>query len=475
MVHQFTSFVIFAEMRSGSNFLEANLEAFEEITCFGEAFNPVFIGTHRDRPILDINREKRDEDPLALFDAIRNLFGSLAGFRYFYDHDPRIFDEIIKDRCCAKVILTRNPVDTYVSLKIAYQTDEWRLGNSPKQKIAQVDFDAREFEKHLKTQQEFQLKVLNALQVSGQTAFYIGYDDIGNIDVINGLARYLGVAETRDRLNKVLKKQNPTPISEKVRNHEKMAQALARLDFFNLSDIPNFEPRRGPNVPSYIICPKSPLMFLPLSSGPVDEVISWMCAVDDVASDQLLTDLTQNEVKSWKRQQPNHRSFTVVRHPLLRAHEAFCQCILPVGDHRFAHLRESLINRYKLPLPPDGPDKAYDLATHKAAFSGFLTFLSRNLSGQTAIRVDPAWATQSQSIQGFAGFTMPDRIIRENEMHKELAQLADAIGIQAVPAIADPKGDQPYALVEIYDDKLEELARKAYQRDYVNLGFGSWA
>ncbi len=40
----FDYFVVFAEMRTGSNFLEANLNAFAGLTCHGEAFNPHFIG-----------------------------------------------------------------------------------------------------------------------------------------------------------------------------------------------------------------------------------------------------------------------------------------------------------------------------------------------------------------------------------------------------------------------------------------------
>ena len=44
MTLQFTSFVMFAEMRTGSNFLEANLNALEGVTCHGELFNPHFIG-----------------------------------------------------------------------------------------------------------------------------------------------------------------------------------------------------------------------------------------------------------------------------------------------------------------------------------------------------------------------------------------------------------------------------------------------
>ena len=35
MSSKFKSFVVFAEMRTGSNFLESNLNAFDGITCHG--------------------------------------------------------------------------------------------------------------------------------------------------------------------------------------------------------------------------------------------------------------------------------------------------------------------------------------------------------------------------------------------------------------------------------------------------------
>src|SRR5210317_1453135 len=103
---KFQSFVVFAEMRTGSNFLEANLNAFEGINCHGEAFNPHFMGYPNSDPILGIDLKTRDADPKVLLAAIRNNTARLSGFRYFHDHDPRVFDAIVDDPTCAKVILT---------------------------------------------------------------------------------------------------------------------------------------------------------------------------------------------------------------------------------------------------------------------------------------------------------------------------------------------------------------------------------
>ena len=111
----FNTFVIFAEMRTGSNFLEKNLQQFEGLNCYGEAFNPVFIGYPNTDNILGVKLETRDADPKMLLREIKNDPAGLSGFRYFHDHDPRVFDHVVNDPKCAKIVLTRNPIDSYVS------------------------------------------------------------------------------------------------------------------------------------------------------------------------------------------------------------------------------------------------------------------------------------------------------------------------------------------------------------------------
>jgi len=72
MSQQFHSFVVFAEMRTGSNFLETNLNAFDGIRCHGEAFNPHFLGYPSNDPILGVDLATRDADPRVLVKAIEN-------------------------------------------------------------------------------------------------------------------------------------------------------------------------------------------------------------------------------------------------------------------------------------------------------------------------------------------------------------------------------------------------------------------
>ncbi|WP_146347748.1 sulfotransferase family 2 domain-containing protein [Phaeobacter marinintestinus] len=474
MTASFDYYIIFAEMRTGSNFLETNLNAMSGVHCYGEAFNPHFIGYPNKTEILGITQAMRDADPLRLIGAIRDNPGEMAGFRYFHDHDPRVLDIALKDRRCAKIILTRNPLESYVSWKIAQETGQWKLTDVKRRRDAQVKFEPEEFTRHVEALQDFQVLLLNQLQKLGQTAFYLAYEDLQDLAVMNGLADWLELETQLDSLDKSLKPQNPRPITAKVRNPDEMLSSLSGLDRFNLSRTPNFEPRRGPVVPSYVVAAQAPLLYLPIRGGPETEVVQWMAALDGVDPDALESGLNQKQLRKWKRENPGHRSFTVLRHPLARAHAVFCSKILGMKAGSYKQIREKLRKQFKVPIPKDEPDDRYTLTDHRAAFEGFLEFVRVNLAGQTGIRVEPSWGTQSQAMSGFGDFAPPDFVIRESELETMLPIIANAIGRDgiSVPETAAP--DTPYELHEIYDDQLEKLAADIYQRDYMMFGFGPW-
>ncbi|MEO0357910.1 MAG: sulfotransferase family 2 domain-containing protein, partial [Pseudomonadota bacterium] len=309
------------------------------------------------------------------------------------------------------------------------------------------------------------------LQKSAQTAFYVAYEDLQDVDVMNGLAAFLGSDHTLNGLSKRLKKQNPAPLSEKVENFEDMERAVAQLDRFNLNRTPNFEPRRGPMVPQYVTAARAPLMYMPIKCGPTDQIEHWLADLDAVETGDLRRNLSQKDLRQWKRQNKGHRSFTVVRHPVVRAYDAFCTHILDTGPECYTEVRKTLRRVHNVPLPPEQPDDSFSAKDMRAAFIAFLAFLKANLSGQTALRVDPAWASQSHVVQGFADFAPPDVIVREEVLEDELAFLAAQTGVPYAPV----RPANPNAFIdlsEIYDGHIEGLVRDAYQKDYLAYGFG---
>lgn len=461
MTSAFDSFVMFAEMRTGSNFLEANLNAIPGVTCHGEAFNPVFIGKKDQTEFLGVTLAERESDPALLLRRMRERTPGLSGFRYFHDHDPRIFDLVMDDPRCAKIILTRNPVESYVSLLIARATGQWKLTNPKNLKQAKARFDAAEFQDHLDEVQQFQMRLLRALQARGQTAFYIDYEDIPDLAVLNGLAAFLGVEGRLEQVDTSLTVQNPEPLSEKVTNPGAMEQALARLDRFNLSRTPNFEPRRNASIPGYAAVKSAPLLFMPIKGAPITPVLDWMSTLGG-----LERDFTHKTLRQWKRGHPGHRSFTILRHPLDRAHRAFRA--LEEGGLQ-PEQRNVLARVHGVHLPRPGESFA-DADTRRGAFLAFLRFLKRNLSGQTGFRTDAGWASQSATLQGFSLFQPPDMILREETLTEGLAFLCGEVGLP-LPDLRPQRDDTDAMLDAIRDAELEEAARDAYQRDYLAFGF----
>lgn len=467
MSQHFDYFVIFAEMRTGSNFLEENVNSFPNVTCWGEIYNPHFVGKPNNADFEGITLEQREADPMKLLERLKHRSSGLDGFRYFHDHDPRMLDPILNDPRCAKIILTRNPLESYVSRKIASKTGQWRLGDLKDAKSAKINFEPLEFEMMLDSVKRFQMKLLRGLQTTGQTAFYISYEDVQDIDVINGLGNFLGADGALSKTVQKTKVQNPAGLEDKVLNFKEMVGALSSIDHFNLSSTPNFEPRRGPAVPTFIAAQGAPILYLPVRCGPEDAVRNWLATLGSSDSG-LIQNFTQKTLRKWKRNSKNHRSFTVVSHPVVRLHRAFCKHIVTVGEHSFGEIREQLRTTYKLPLSNDAG--TYSISQHREAFIKFANFVQGNLGGQTSIRVDGSWASQSEVINGFSEFALPDHIFREDELSESLQKLPGAEG-KSVLVQAE---DEPYALSDIYDTEVEAAVRGAYQKDYMMFGFKSW-
>jgi LPS sulfotransferase NodH len=472
---RFDYFVILAEMRTGSNFLEANLNLLEGVTCHGEAFNPSFIGFPKTEDLLGVTYEMREADPFLLLARIKESDG-LGGFRLFHNHDQRIAEECLSDPRCAKIILSRNPVDSFVSWKIAQATGQWKLTNATHSKTKPVTFDFDEFEAHLLATESFQKHVQRRLQVSGQTAFYINYDDLRDVDAVNGIAAFLGVGARLDSINKKLKKQNPDPLEDKVTNFAEMQSALQSVDWFALWRAPQFEPQRGPAIPSYMAPARTGLLYVPLKSGPDRAIRDWFELLD---RGKVLGKFTQRTLRDWFEAHVPHRSFAVLRHPVARAHAAFCERILCDDGGRFAEIRANLRRVHRLEIPDGVPDMTgkdgYDAAAHRAAFMGFLNFLRVNLAGQTSIRVDQGWASQHAILQGVAQFASPDAVLREEELAVALPRLATDLGHTEPPAYQPQPPRWQDWLTAVYDAEIEKAARLAYAKDYQFFGFKDWA
>ncbi|TBN40488.1 hypothetical protein EYE42_08855 [Paracoccus subflavus] len=462
MTGPFRSFVIFAEMRTGSNLLEATLNGVTGVTCHGEAFNPYMMGWPDKDELLGVTRAEREADPLPLLARLTGRPGHLPGFRYFHDHDPRVLEPIIRDRHCAKIILTRNPLDSYVSTRLARETNQWKLNETETAIPARITYEGAEFRAMLDAANAFRRRVAKALQASGQAAFHLDYEDLRDAEAMTGLLHWLGrtdldrVEPARDQVP-----QNPQELAQKVANFDAMQADLRGMDPFGLHCPPVFEARRGPGVPGFAAADAGRgLLFMPVRGGPDKVVRDWLAGLGPIEGG-----FTQSTLRQWKRARPGHRSFTVLRHPLLRAWDAFDHLL----RHGSSEQRDLLRRLHRVALPPEDGRANLSGDTRIAVFADFLAFLRRNLNGQTSLPTHPLWASQTEVLSGFARFALPDMLVREDRLAEDLVHLARTVGFSGAGPAALTPAPVPDAL---RDPVLAQAAQAAYLRDYVTFGFG---
>ncbi|MCU0907836.1 MAG: nodulation protein NodH [Rhodobacteraceae bacterium] len=451
-------FVILAGMRTGSNLLQETLDAHPGLACHGELFNPVFIGRARVDRMWRIDLAARNADPLALIARMRARSDGLAGFRLFPGHDPRVLAHVLDDPRVAKIILTRNPLEQYLSQRIAEVTGQWRLGDATGARTARVRFDADGFAAHLADRQAHLCRIERALQVTGQTAFRLDYADLTEPDVLTGLARFLGVEGGLAPSGRT-KKQNPAPPDDLVDNPDDMRAALAGAEFLTgASAAAVWEPRRGPGMPRHVAAVRAPLLHLALDAGGDPAVEGWLAGLDGVGTGDLRRGFTQRSLRAWRGANPGARSFAVVRHPGHRLHAAFRALAADPTQPR----AQAMARGYGVALSDAGDRDAY------LAFLGFVT---ANLDGQTSLPVHPSWATQAALLDGVAQAVLPDVVLRADRLEQGLAWLAREVGrdppdmpLPAVPPL-------PFA----GDRQVAAAVAQAHRRDMLAFGFAAQA
>jgi hypothetical protein len=473
-------FVILATMRSGSNHLERTLAAAPDVLAAGELFNPAFVGQPARVERFGIGRAARDRDPLAMLAALRDAAGPrIAGFRLFPGHDRRVFDHVLADPDCARVVLRRSPLDSYLSLRIAASQDVWQVSaRRPLPDRPHIAFDPIDFARHVEEQQAFYDSIRTGLARHGNPALWVAYPDLLEAETLAGIARFIGSREAPQRRPRAtLRKQNPQPAIAKVSNPLDLVRSVQMLDREALFSRPDFEVARRVVAPEAMIARRAGLLYLPVPGTNPDRVATWLgaheaqCAGAAPADPMAPTGI--RPMLRWLRRVPGHQRFTVVAHPLARAHAVFRDSIVAPAGSRFARLRTVLAADFGVLLPEAWPAPDFDAAAYRTALLGFLRFVAANHARQTMVRVNARWASQAAWLAGLPSEVAPHHVFRADQLITAAGFLETSRGLKPCPLppmAAEPAPD----LSEIHDADLERAARDALARDYTAFGFGSW-
>jgi hypothetical protein len=474
-------FVILATMRSGSNHLERTLAAAPDVLAAGELFNPAFVGGPGRNERFGIGRAARDRDPLAMLAALREAAGPrIAGFRLFPGHDTRVLDHVLADPDCARVVLRRSPLDSYLSLQIASVQDVWQVSAlRPLPDRSRIAFDAIGFARHVEEQQAFYDSIRTGLARHGHPALWVAYPDLLEAATLAGIARFIGAREApQQRPLATLRKQNPQPAVTKVSNPLDLVRSVQMLDREALFSRPDFEVARRIVAPEAMIARRAGLLYLPLPGTDRDRIATWLgaheaqCAGAEAPAD-LIEPTGIRPILRWLRRVPGHQRFSVVAHPLARAHAVFRDSVVAPAGSRFARLRTVLAADFGVVLPEAWPAPEFDAAAYRTALLGFLRFVAANHARQTMVHVNARWASQAALLAGLPSEVAPHHVFRTDQLIAAAGYLETARGLEPCPLPAAAAEPAP-GLSEVYDAELERAARRALARDYTAFGFGPW-
>ena len=472
----FTSFAMFGSMRSGSNLLETYLNQYEGLVCHGELFHRFFIGKQGCQEYLSIDREKRDKNPQLLLDAIRDATPEkIAGYRIFQTHNPDVIETALNDPFCAKIILSRDPVESYVSLQIALKTNQWLISDPAHRKAEQITFDIEDFEIYMKERNAFYGHISAALSLSEQPFFEIDYEMLGGVDAINRLAAFIGDRNGKTSLKQPIKRQNPGALSDKILNFKETRDAPGMAEMLEQTP-PSLKPIRetGTDLSRVYLSHTHPLAFGPMPAVPDSGIRRWLAFHDSGVTEN---GYTAHGYTEWRKSHGEPVFFSLVRHPVVRAYNAFMQKIFATTSGAYIGIRQELEDQYGLMLPageikPDQPPRdlvsaGYGADEHRISFKLFLVFVAANLANETKIRQDGKWQHQSEIIRRYQVLFPEVLVFKFEDLSTDLTYLENRLGFK--PFIGwknELDTAYSFALSEIYDQEIEALTQAAYAPDY---------
>jgi LPS sulfotransferase NodH len=227
-------FAIMCRARTGSYLLVDLLNQFSDIVCHGE----VFKQTHMEMNNFALQRlsytvAERDAYPITFIGSIFSLTPNrITGFKVFESHNAVARQYILENSNIRKIILTRNPLDSYISLLRAKQTGEWVKKKIPSDSSRQQNpavklrFELNDFTQHVHWITAAEQRYAEAEVFTKQKFFRIGYEEVAQIEPVRKVAEFLEGCDLTASLAPTMEKQISEPLENIVENYEEMKTHL---------------------------------------------------------------------------------------------------------------------------------------------------------------------------------------------------------------------------------------------------------
>lgn len=465
----FRYFAIFGAMRTGSNLLERSLDSYEGLTGLGELYNSVFVGKPNGEPLLGVTVAERNRDPVAFLNRVIDETPGIPGFRIFQGHDARMIDHIARDPSCAKIILRRSAIDSFVSLNIARETGQWMLTNEENRRLVKITFDATEYEPYRDELDAYYAMIRRKMRLAGQTPFEVSYGELRDLEILNGAATFIGAKRLLTATPQKIQRQNPVAWADKVTNPQDMQPYLA--DGSGTGGDVQLPPRFSA-LDELVASRGFSLIYAPVAGAGAESVRRFIRKAEGVAGvggKPLATGLKDAHIA--RRRRRGGFVFTFLRHPALRAEDVFRRRIVATGEGTFTAVQALLTDQYDAPTQAD---MARDTAAQEVGFDAFIAFIGDNLAGRTAMREDPAWAPQTAMLAEYAHEAPPDFIGRCERAEEDGAYVLHRLGVNdATGALVKgfARDLAPEGAGGLVTPRREARLAEIYARDYARLGY----
>jgi hypothetical protein len=208
-------------------------------------------------------------------------------------------------------------------------------------------------------------------------------------------------------------------------------------------------------------------------------VRNWLAFQDNRAPEN---GYSSHKFAEWQARNQGSSFFTVVRHPVKRAYNAFMAKIFATTESGYTAIRKDLEQEFGLLLPQgeiviehdrrDLEQGGYGLEAHRICFKLFLIFVAANLERKTKIRQDGKWQWQTEIIRRYRIMHPEVIVIKEDNLQNGLRYLENRMNFARDYSWKNsPDPRYPFLLSEIYDAEIEGLTRAAYDIDYQVFGY----
>ncbi len=235
-----TRFVILAVPRTGSNLLCTLLNSHPQILCHHEVFNPQGVFTALDycgQGLTVESLQQRDDDPLGFLDRVwqtgtkTGTEDSCVGFKWTRGQNRDVLTSVLEDAGIKKVVLRRrNRIKTYVSERIAQETQQWEVYSRHELTMPRprIHVDAAELLEHIASNQRFYAELSAALSQPSQPHLEVEYETLFDRSVQHRMFQFLAVPAPEMPPVAASVKQNSSDLRDTIANFAELAAHLPR-------------------------------------------------------------------------------------------------------------------------------------------------------------------------------------------------------------------------------------------------------